>query len=85
MNKEVKEILKLISNCYYCNIISYDKKEKYCNYITSLEEKLETEHKAYMGTVKEMYMNKEKAVQWQYYIDGNDNAFNCLLGKIERR
>ena len=35
--------------------------------------------------VKEMYMNKEKAVQWQYYIDGNDNAFNCLLGKIERR
>lgn len=35
--------------------------------------------------VKEMYMNKEKAVQWQYYIDGNDNAFNLLLGRIERR
>lgn len=35
--------------------------------------------------VKEMCENKEKARDWQFYEDGNDNAFNCLLGRIERR
>lgn len=58
MNKEVKEIIDDIKD------FIKDKKQIVCygketmkillDYITSLEEKLETEHKAYMGTVKEL-------------------------------
>lgn len=41
MNKEVKEIMELIGNAYYYGSITDEQKEKYCNYITSLEEENE--------------------------------------------
>jgi len=40
MNNDIKEILQLIGNCCYCGEISEDKCEKYCNYITNLQEKV---------------------------------------------
>lgn len=40
-NKEIKEILQLIGSCCYYGKISEVECEKYCDYITNLQEKNE--------------------------------------------
>ena len=44
MNNNINEILQLIGNAYYYGNIDYEKKQKYCDYITNLQE-IEKEHK----------------------------------------
>lgn len=41
MSDEIKEILELIGNSYYYGNIAEEQKEKYCNYITNLQQRLE--------------------------------------------
>lgn len=38
MKDEIKEILQLIGNCCYHGEISEDRYEKFCNYLTNLQE-----------------------------------------------
>jgi len=55
MNKEVKEILEDLRNKNMSvDDLTHNDKTKLLDYITSLEEKIEIEHKAYMGTVNEL-------------------------------
>ena len=39
MKDEIKEILELIGNDYYYGKINEEKKNKYCDYITNLQER----------------------------------------------
>ena len=41
MSDEIKEILELIGNSYYYGNIAEEQKEKYCNYITNLQQENE--------------------------------------------
>lgn len=39
-------------------------------------------------TIKANYISKKNigsAVNWQFYEDGNDNAFNWIIGRLERK
>lgn len=42
MNNDIKEILGLIGNAYYYGKISEEEKNKYCEYITNLQEELKS-------------------------------------------
>ena len=77
MNNDINEILKLIGNAYYYGNITYEEEQKYCDYITNLQEEnkrlhIQLEDKA-NEQIKTMYLEyksrNEKAIE---YI-GNGN------------
>lgn len=75
MNKEVKEIIDDIKDFIKDKkqIVCYGKKtmEILLDYITSLEEKVETEHKAYMGTVNELTETATKLEKATKFCEDN--------------
>lgn len=69
MNNEIKEILQLIGNRCYCGEISDDKCEKYCNYITNLQEENKKLKEVIVNLIKDdsnLQLRIEKAIE---YID----------------
>lgn len=84
MNKEVKEILNEIG--YHQHIhehLTLNPKELDIlkDHITSLEQKLETEHKAFMGTVQELTETATRIDKALKCID--ENAWFCYKDNEE--
>lgn len=69
-NNEIKEILELIGNACYYGKINDEKKEKYCDYITNLEETIKTKDEGIKAltedlcetTIENEKLKKEKNV-----------------------
>lgn len=64
MKDELKEILQLIGNCCYYGKISEDKCEKYCNYITNLQEKSNNQAEE----INRLYKQREKFMKKYGYL-----------------
>ena len=90
MSKEVKEIMNKVKSlaAYYDvdHLGNTDTRyvyDKLKDYITSLEEKVETEHKAYMGTVKELtetateneHLSKQNNDLRKIYVNTSNRLF----------
>lgn len=79
MNNEIKEILELIGNNYYYGNISEIQKNKYCDYITNLQEE-NTKKDNVMNGIEEFieYLDRETNV---YLVN---TAYTVILGKLKK-
>ena len=75
MNNEIIEILQLIGNSCYCGVISEDKCEKYCNYITNLQEENKS-LKTHIKTIKRR--RKKQTSKKNKYKDRIDKALKYI-------
>lgn len=73
MSDEIKEILELIGNSYYYGNIAEEQKEKYCNYITNLQQENDR--------LKE---ENKKFNKWIETLNKENHRLNNIIKELEK-